>query len=239
MSIHVAILMRPYLQMILDGRKTIESRLTMRPIAPYQAVAAGDRIFFKASAGPFMGTAVAEEVFFFGDLNRAKVMQLRNRFNGEVCGDSAFWDWKRDSRYATFLRLAQVQPTSTGPRLAPSRGPAWFVLPDAMAPRVPVMFEVVLSAGAIKNHYLRIARSVHAFDARHYGGRTLADAGEPIALTMPDGTRIATDIVSNQMVRWRGWRPWYAAHRMQPGDVVRFVERADGSYGVAFRKVIA
>ena len=32
MPVHIAILMRPYLKLILEGRKTVESRLTKGPL---------------------------------------------------------------------------------------------------------------------------------------------------------------------------------------------------------------
>jgi len=237
--IHVAILQQPYLNLILQGRKTIESRLTIRPLPPFNAIAPGERIFLKQSAGPFLATALAADVLFFDGLTRSKIVELKRRFNGEVCGDAAFWEWKRDSRFATFIRLAKVQPITVGPAMQPSRGPAWFVLPDHLAPRVPASFDVKLTAGAIKNHYIRIPRRLHTFDAKHYGGKTLAEVGEPIVLVLPDGTRIATDIVNNQMVRWRGWLPWFRAQQMLPGAAVRFVERDDGGYGVTFLKARA
>jgi hypothetical protein len=234
MPIHVAILMRPYLRLILEGRKTIESRLTMRPIVPFRAIRTGERIFFKASSGPFMATAIAGDVFFHDGLTRASVAELRERFNDDVCGDAAYWNRKRDCKCATFIELTRVHPISQGPAMAPSSGLAWFVLPDALGPRVPVSFDVVLTAGAIRNHYLRVPKKLHAFDADHYGGNTIAAAGRPLALVLPDGTRTLTDIASNHMIRWRGWLPWFKAQDLAPGDVVRFTERDDGAFAVSF-----
>ncbi len=270
MPIHVAILRPPYPQLILDGRKTIESRLTKTDLVPYNAIRPGERIFIKQTSGPFVAMAIAGEVHFFDRLTPAKVAELKARFNHQVCGDDAFWQWKRDSNFATFIELTKVQPIDRGPRMKPSSGLAWFVLPDALAPRVPAvlpdepvsglrrMFDVTLTAGAIRNHYIRVPRKAHEFEAKHYGGKTVAEAGEPITLIMPDGTRIETDLVGNEttqprgfgmwfrnflrktdseqscMIRWRGWHPWFMAYHMLPGDVVRFVEHRRGEYGVSF-----
>ncbi len=234
MPIHVAILRPPYSRLILAGRKTIESRLTKSDLVPFEAIKTGERIFIKQTSGPFIATAVAGQVHFFDRLTRDKIAALKARFNEQVCGDDEFWQWKRDSKFATFIELTHVQPVDRGPRMTPSSGLAWFVLPDELAPSVPVMFEVTLTAGAIKNHYLRVARKVFEFDAKHYGGKTIAQAGVPITLILPDGSRIATDIVSNQMLRWRGWQAWYQASHMVPGDLVRFVEQKPGEYVVTF-----
>lgn len=234
MPIHVAILRAPYPKLILDGRKTIESRLTKQPLEPFQKISTGERIFIKQSSGPFVATAIAGAVHFFDQLTRPKVAALKARFNEAVCGDDEFWEWKRDSRFASFIELTQVQPWDRGPKMKPSSGLAWFVLPDALSPRVPVMFEVKLTPGAITNHYLRISRKMHAFEAKHYGGKTIAQAGTPFTMVLPDGVRIQTDIVDNHMIRWRGWHAYFTAHHMLPGDAVRFVEREHGEYGVSF-----
>jgi hypothetical protein len=232
MPIHVAIMKRPYLQAILDGRKTMESRLTVRPLAPYRAIQPGERMFFKVSAGPFLATAVAGPVHFFEQLTPAKVVELKRRFNDRVLGDEQFWQGKRDSRFATFVELERVQPIGRGPVMEPSRGPAWFVLPDEAAPSPPAMFEVTLTQGAIRNHYLRIPRKVHEFAAKHYGGRTLAGAGEPVTLLIDGRPPVRTDIVSNGMVRWRGWGSVYEQEGASPGDAVRFVDVGDRRYRV-------
>ena len=234
MPIHVAILRPPYPQLILNGRKTIESRLTKAPLEPFNKISTGERIFIKQTSGPFVATAVAGEVFFFDRLTREKVAALKTKFNDEVCGDDAFWNWKRDANFATFIRLTHIQPIDRGPKMKPSSGLAWFVLDDALMPQVPAMFEVKLTAGALKNHYLRIPRALHEFPAKHYGGKTLAQRGEPIALLMPEGTAIETDIVSNHMIRWRGWLPWFKANELVPGDVVRFTQLDAARYGVTF-----
>ncbi len=232
MALHIAILIRPYSQMILDGRKTIESRLTVTPREPFKAIAPGERIYFKESSGPFFATAIAGEIFSFDNLTRARIDELKQRFNKEVCGQDEFWHWKRDAKYATFIRLRQVLPTAVGPAMEPSRGPAWFVLPDNAAADVPLPFQIALTAGAIRNSYLRVPRKTYAFAPQHYGGKTLATAGKPLRLILPNKSRVDTDIVSNYMIRWRGWGALYKQHDLRPGDQVRFVPLDRGQYRV-------
>src|SRR6185369_4861055 len=130
MSVHVAILWKQYIKLILDGTKTVESRLTIRPLVPYKAIKPGERIYMKASAGPFMATAVAEKVRFFEINTVEDLRDLYRRYNHLVRGDAAYWRWHKQkrSRCATLIWLRDVEPTGTGPKLAPSRGPAWFVL---------------------------------------------------------------------------------------------------------------
>ena len=54
-SLHLAVLVQPYLDFILDGQKTIESRFSIRPIPPYRRVESGDIVLLKASGGPIVG----------------------------------------------------------------------------------------------------------------------------------------------------------------------------------------
>ena len=130
MSTHVAILLRPYLRLILSGRKTIESRLTRNNLPPYRRIRVGERIYFKASAGPYMASAIAAHVEFHDSLTPAKVERLRARLDQGVCGRPEHWHAKRLARYATFIWLRDVQALTQGPAIAPSHGPAWFVLDD-------------------------------------------------------------------------------------------------------------
>ena len=58
---HLVILKKPYLNMILEGKKRIELRLhkTRRPA--FGHVFAGDRLFLKASSGPVCATEGSSE----------------------------------------------------------------------------------------------------------------------------------------------------------------------------------
>jgi len=234
LSNHIAILLKPYIRLILDGHKTIESRLTKTPMPPFRAVESGDRIYLKASAGPFMATAVADEVTFHEGLTPSKVSALKRRLNKRICGDEQFWQWKRDAKYATFMALRDVEPIDIGPPFEPSRGPAWFVLPDGHP--VPAVFDIRLTDGAIRNRYVRVPRSVHVFDRPTYGGPTREQAGRSIRLLMPDGQTVATDVVDNNMMRFRGWGSSFEQAGVKAGDVVRFVEVGPRRFRVRFVK---
>jgi len=145
MPSHVAILWPQYIRLILSGKKTVESRLTITSRPPYRAIEPGDRIYFKASSGPFMATAVAAKVEFHEGLTPDKIDALRKRHNDAVCGDAEFWERKRGSRYATFIKLRDVKPItdSDAPKIMPSRGLAWFVIDSsakiAAQPPAPAM----------------------------------------------------------------------------------------------------
>src|SRR3954451_15221383 len=51
-SLHLAIFRAPYLDLILAGKKTIESRFSVNRIAPYEVAEHDDLVLLKRSPGP-------------------------------------------------------------------------------------------------------------------------------------------------------------------------------------------
>ena len=142
--IHVAILIPGYIDAILDGRKTIESRLTKTAQPPFGKIKAGQRLYLKASGGPFMATAVAGGVQSFDGLTPGGIDKLREQHNDRICGDDAFWQAKRDSRFATLIELTEVEPIDIGPPYKKAYMKAWYVLD---ADRDPLAIARRLSSG--------------------------------------------------------------------------------------------
>ncbi len=218
---HVAILRRPYVDMILRGEKTIESRLTVRPLPPYRAIEPGQRICIKISSGPYAAEAVATKVVFYDGLTPARVEQLRRQYQRHVGGDDDYWRAKANVRYATFITLGQVRASTLGPPIR-SSGLAWFVLDD-LSPRGAVKSHhaldatalasqrVIWSAGAIRNRYLRLPVELR---------RRIA-ADRPLLLTLPDGKTVSTRLLDNGMIQWRQWGPVFAAQGIAPGAAMR------------------
>lgn len=221
MPIHVAILKRPYIRLILEGRKTVESRLTRTAQPPHRTIESGERIFLKASGGPFMATAVAGRVEQHEKLEPYDILRLRLRHNHAVCGDDSYWQLKQNSRFAVFVHLTQVEPIEVGPKY-PKSMRAWHVLDESLSP----LLDISLTDGAIRNRYLSLPGASERMRRR------------PVTLWLPDGRKIATGFVEGKsMLRWRGWGPYFQQHRMTPGDTVRFVALSPGRYRVSFHKL--
>ena len=219
MSLHVAILKPEYIRMILEGRKAVESRLSKLRTPPFGVVREGERIFFKASGGPFMAMAFAEEVHHLADQTPADLDRLQHVWNPAVCGPAEYWMERRDRPFATFIRLRGVEPMSVGPAFKPQNMRAWYVLDESADP----VTDVTLTAGAIRNHYLSLPVASAALRE------------SPVSLQMPDGETVQTDFVEGgPMLRWRGWARYYAAFAVRPGDAVRFVALGSRRYRVRF-----
>jgi len=198
---HVAILRRRYVRLILRGLKTMESRLTRTARAPYGQVSRGDRIYFRAVAGPYMATARAGRVWLMDGLDPGKVRAIFDRWNDRILADEAYRAAKENSRYATLIELYDVQAVSSGPAMGRSRGVAWFVLGERKddATRCEDVMEFALTAGALRNGYVR-------------PGAGVRECGTGFELVLPDGRKVWTEVTAGGMIRWRGWGWYYRRH---------------------------
>jgi len=136
--LHVALVQRSIAHELLSGRKSVESRLSTRRIAPFGAVSAGDHIYFKVSGGAFFATALVEHVEDYTSLTPKKVRLLARLYRDPVRATPDYWRSKLDARFATFMLLSMVTPASEGPdyTTAPgyNRRAAWHTIDDTRRP---------------------------------------------------------------------------------------------------------
>lgn len=221
MACHLAILLKPYVDMVLDGRKTMESRLTRHPLPPFRCIEPGERIYIKISGGPIAATALAGEVRFFEGMTPRDVQAIRRDHNDGIRGDAGYWQRKKWSRYATLVHLRDVQPASDGPRVR-SQGMAWFVLDEsAVPPPPPRGFAITLTDAACRNRYVRPPH-----DFAHDG---------PFDLILPDGQSVRTELTRG-MIRWRGWGPYFQQAAVRRGHRLWLEPTGPAQFRVRFEQ---
>jgi ASC-1-like (ASCH) protein len=110
MNHHLAILKKQYLDAILAGRKTIESRLYQTRQKWLSQVNAGDKIFLKASSGPVMATAIVDKVKYYENLTAEQILEIQKQYNQQILGDEQHWHQKANSRFGVLIWLKDVQP---------------------------------------------------------------------------------------------------------------------------------
>ncbi len=106
---HPVILKKPYLEAILVGRKTIESRLFKTKHSPFGRVRAGDTLFLKQSSGPVCAIARASAVKNFENLTPEQIIRLKERYNGQIKGSDEYWQSKLESKFAFLVWLVKVE----------------------------------------------------------------------------------------------------------------------------------
>lgn len=129
---HLAIFTPPFIDLILKGAKTIESRFSKVRGLPYGRVAEGDIVLMKESGGLVQGEFTVAQVKTFNDLTPAALKEIARRYSKELRADAdpAFWKKRKNARYATFMYVSK-QKRYIAPYPYPKRDRrSWVILED-------------------------------------------------------------------------------------------------------------
>jgi hypothetical protein len=132
-SVHLAIMVEPFLSYILNGTKTIESRFSKNLIAPYQRIKPGDLVLLKRTAGPVVASFEASSAEFV-PLDTYQCKRLKRHYSDAICADDDFWDARQDKNFATLVGIHNVrqhEPLT----IDKSDRRGWLVLRNAAAVR--------------------------------------------------------------------------------------------------------
>lgn len=107
-TLHLAILQPPYLDLINEGTKTIESRFSTKRTAPYGKVAVGDLVLLKETGQPVTNYFYVAEVAML-DLAQTPVEVVRQQYADgiQAQNEDDFWRDRQLSRYATLLTVGE------------------------------------------------------------------------------------------------------------------------------------
>ncbi|GJJ16333.1 hypothetical protein [Mycolicibacterium mageritense] len=108
-SIHIAIMVEPYLTKVCTGEKYIESRLTKVRMSPYESVSIGDIILFKRSGGAIEGIASVSDTLYARLSSGDDVYSLVDEFGDGLSYEPGYAESKADARFGSFLWLDDVQ----------------------------------------------------------------------------------------------------------------------------------
>lgn len=123
-TVHIAVMVEPFLGYILSDHKTVESRFSLHKVAPYQKVRPGDVVLLKA--GLLVGGFTVAWVQYV-ELKKEPIEQLINVYGQAICGDEAFWQTKRDKRYATLIGITGLTKLPSL-RISKSDRRGWIVI---------------------------------------------------------------------------------------------------------------
>ena len=113
--LHVAVMHEPYLSLLLEGVKTIESRFSVKRIQPFERVEAGDVLALKRQSGPVVGVALVSEARFY-ELDAEVIDTLRGEYAAELAAtDDVFWREREHAAYATLIGVTHPRRLSDVP----------------------------------------------------------------------------------------------------------------------------
>ena len=106
---HLAIFNPPFLDLILERKKTVEGRFNKVRCAPFGVVQEGDVVLMKESGGLVRGSFVVAKVESFDNLTQEKLKELEMCYSKPLCAnaDPQYWQKRRASKYATLMRVAE------------------------------------------------------------------------------------------------------------------------------------
>ena len=102
---HIGVFRQPYLDKIIKGEKTIESRFTKSKVPPFRKVHPNDLILMKESPGSIIGLARVSETKYFGPLLPGQARDVMDKYNQGLVLDDIFRQIKQDSIYVTLIYL--------------------------------------------------------------------------------------------------------------------------------------
>jgi len=106
---HVAVLKKGWLEKILLGEKTIESRWYKNNKTPYKKIICGDTIYFKETGKPVTVKAVTKKAIFFDRLDKNKTENIIKKYGKGICVSQSFSREVLGKRYCTLVFLENVE----------------------------------------------------------------------------------------------------------------------------------
>ena len=107
-NIHLGIFIEPYLQFIIDGKKTLESRFSINQCPPYGKTAKGDLLLIKRSGGPILAISQITDVWTY-QLNKDLWDEIKDVHAKALCIENPeFWQQKKNSKYVTLMRVKNI-----------------------------------------------------------------------------------------------------------------------------------
>ena len=138
MKHHLAILTPGWIELILDGSKTIESRFTKVRCAPFRKVHAGDTVYMKESGGLVKGMFTVAKVETFENLTHAQICDLFYKEYREQIFSSLSASMQRPpekwltAKHATLIHVENPVKFDK-PFAYPKKDPrAWVVLEESL-----------------------------------------------------------------------------------------------------------
>lgn len=111
-KIHLALMVEPYLSLILSEKKTIESRFSTKKITPFNNISDGDIVVLKKSSGDIVAIFEVDKVIFKQIYNKNDIEEIKQEYGKELCLEEKFWIEKKRANYATLIKISHLQSIS-------------------------------------------------------------------------------------------------------------------------------
>lgn len=109
-GIHLAIFTEPFLTLLLDGDKIVESRFSLNNTAPFKKVQTGDIVFIKKSGGDVIGYFIVSKTEFYHSPSSTTIQTLKKAYSKAVGANVVkdFWQTREAAKHISFLKVSHV-----------------------------------------------------------------------------------------------------------------------------------
>ena len=110
-GVHLAVFTEPFLSLICNGEKSIESRFSQSKITPFDKVSRGDVVLVKESGGYVKAVFLVGEVRYYTYLNDTRLKEIENEYGKYICSkyDTAFWESRAKANFATLIEIKALR----------------------------------------------------------------------------------------------------------------------------------
>lgn len=115
MTKHLAIFKGEAGELIISGKKTVESRFSQRKNPPFGVISSGDLVYIKPSGKDPIGQFKVKKVFFMDGLVPTDIKEIQLRYGRKIVADKEYWEAKKDSRFGTLIFIGECDPFITSP----------------------------------------------------------------------------------------------------------------------------
>lgn len=126
-GVHLAVCREPYIQYMLNGSKTIESRITKNRIIPFGKVKNSDIVILKRSSGPVLAIFTVKNVISF-DSSSFDLNTIKNNYQEQLHIHDEWWELKRDARFASLICIEEIVPLEAIDISMKKNRQSWIIL---------------------------------------------------------------------------------------------------------------
>ena len=109
-SLHLAIFSEPYLELLIAGKKTVESRFSRNFVPPYKFINQGDLVLLKRTGAEVVAIASVAKTHFL-ERNDPSWANLRTGYQEALCATTdEFWNHVSDSWFGSLIWFDRIKP---------------------------------------------------------------------------------------------------------------------------------
>src|SRR5438093_969134 len=104
---HLAIFKGSGGELILTGKKTIESRFSKRKNPPFGQISSGDLVYIKPAGKEVVGQFKVQKVIFYDGLTSEDLEDLKKLYHDAIAQPYDYWLSKKGSKYGTLIFIGE------------------------------------------------------------------------------------------------------------------------------------